>query len=47
MKWIDPHKIRLLSDAAVLLTVYVGAGLFVLMIIVGGTIWLSIMRKGE
>lgn len=47
MKWLDLHKVHLLSNAAVMLAVYAGAGLFVLMIVFGGIIWLSIMRKGE
>lgn len=47
IKWLDLNKIHLWSNAAVMLAVYAGAALFVLMIVFGGIIWLSIMRKGE
>lgn len=47
MKWFDLHKIQLLRDTLVMIVVYAGGGLFVLMIIIGGAIWLSIMRRGD
>jgi len=43
----DPVKIQAISHALLLGVVYIGSGLFIGTVLIGGAIWWRIMRKGE